>query len=130
MNEEVDPSLVIRRLKQENLALRQELQLLKGGGGGAEGPGEGGSGEPGGGSGGGGRPWQTLGEEEEAALRQQVLAFVEDASPEAALNVEASMVAIRTGGWVGGCAGHGLLGGSESLSCLVKGGRGQCLALA
>lgn len=107
MNEELDPALVIKRLRAENQQLRQELQLLKGGAGPDGGGEEGGSAGAGAGEGEGGgegaarQPWQHLSEEERGRLREQVLAYVEDDSPEAQLEVEASMVIIRTGGWGG-----------------------------
>ena len=89
VNEEVDPTLVIRRLKQENQLLRQELQLLKGG-----------NGSPGadGGADGQGEPQEPkLSEDERGRLRQRIRAFIEDESADASLDVEGDMHVIRTG---------------------------------
>ena len=115
VNEELDLEVLVRRLKQENALLRQELQLLRdtgGGGRGGEAAEEAGS-EDGAagraeGSGSGSGPGnvstgtggierrQALSEEEQRRLRRQVQAFVEDPAPDAILNVDASMLFIRS----------------------------------
>ena len=119
VNEELDLEVLVRRLKQENALLRQELQLLRGTGGanrggiggiGGEaaeragvadvtaGSTEGGSGGSNSstGSSGGIERRQALSEEEQRRLRRQVQAFVEDPAPDAILNVEASVLFIRS----------------------------------
>ena len=104
MNEELDLEVLVRRLKQENALLRQELQLLRDTGG-ADRGGSGGAAEEAGvadvtagstGSSGGIEQRQALSEEEQRGLRRQVQAFVEDPAPDAILNVEASMLFIRS----------------------------------
>lgn len=75
VNEELDPSLVIRRLKQEVRDLKEEIRLLKGDGEDADrGP---------------------LTESELDRVRKQVGEFVESGDPEATLSVGASMMHIR-----------------------------------
>ncbi|KAL4458604.1 hypothetical protein ABPG75_013469 [Micractinium tetrahymenae] len=99
VNEELDLEVVIKRLRAENTLLRQELQLLRSGAApdsdrGAAAGGEVGEAE-GPDAGRGVEQRAALTEAEQHVLRRQVAAFVEDPSPDAALNVEASMLFIR-----------------------------------
>jgi len=75
VNEEVDPTLVIRRLKSEMAELQQEVVMLRGEMG------------EGGGSGSGGAGGEGAGEEQVAYLRRQCGRFVDEADPLAALEV-------------------------------------------
>ncbi|QDZ21232.1 kinesin [Chloropicon primus] len=108
VNEELDPKLMIKRLKQEIRDLKEEIGILKGGGAGA-------------------------GEEEEAVkpgsqmfnhIKQQIQQYVSDASSSAKLNVGGSMAYIRTAfqifkGFVGNSGSH-LVGGSAGVGEPVK----------
>ena len=79
VNEELDPKLMIKRLKQEIRDLKEEIGILKGGGAGAE-------------------------EEQEVRegsqmfnhIKQQIQQYIGDASASAKLNVGGSMSYIRT----------------------------------
>eukprot|EP00775_Hariotina_reticulata_P013682 gene13682-13804_t len=75
VNEEVDPSAVIRRLRQEVRDLKEELKLLKG-----EGPVRG-----------------PLTEDEIERLKLQLLAFVADEAQDSSLNLGGDMLMIRAG---------------------------------
>lgn len=88
VNEEIDPRLLIRRLRQENQQLRTELLLLKGinrEGGDVEDSEE------------QKQPWQQLSEEEESRIEQRIMAYIENVSPDATMDIEASMVFIQRG---------------------------------
>ncbi|KAH8960223.1 hypothetical protein BDL97_06G121000 [Sphagnum fallax] len=74
LNEEVDPNLVIKRLKQEIHELKEELMLLRG------------ENEE--------RPPLTTDECE--IIDRQVVAFINDTNPDASLQCGASMMHIRT----------------------------------
>lgn len=109
MNEELDLELLVRRLKQENALLRQELQLLRSGGTVVPGSDStGGAGEASAAAGSGPEQQQALSEAEHQVLRRQVQAYVEDTAPDASLDVQASMLFIH--------AAFGLLKG------MVRGG--------
>lgn len=77
VNEEVDPKQIIKRLKQENRELKEEIQLLKGGGP-ARGP---------------------LTPDEFTRLKQQLLAYVTDVGSGAMLNFGGDMMMIRASEW-------------------------------
>jgi hypothetical protein len=97
VNEELDLEVVVKQLKQENALLRQELQLLRSveeGGDTTDAPvaslpAPEGSGQPGQGQ------VQPMSEGEQQALWRRVQAFVDDKSPDARLDVQASMPAIH-----------------------------------
>ncbi|EFN54139.1 hypothetical protein CHLNCDRAFT_135529 [Chlorella variabilis] len=109
VNEELDLELLVRRLKQENALLRQELQLLRSGGTVVPGSDStGGAGEASAAAGSGPEQQQALSEAEHQVLRRQVQAYVEDTAPDASLDVQASMLFIH--------AAFGLLKG------MVRGG--------
>lgn len=117
MNEELDLEVVIKRLKQENALLRQELQLLRSGGTSTGGSGNGGLGEAEGAvevaaavADGG----LALTEAEQHQLRRQVQAFVENPSPDAALNLEASMRVIHAAFGLLRSMARGTAAGSDS----------------
>ena len=110
-NEELDLPAMIHRLKAENQLLRQELQLMRSGGVGGSGV-TGGLAAEGGETGAGGNAGQqqeavpaaagsvgvevrrALSTVEQRRLQQQLMAYLEDPSPEAVLSLEASMLFI------------------------------------
>ncbi|KAL4859263.1 Kinesin-like protein KIF6 [Chlorella vulgaris] len=97
VNEELDLEVVVKQLKQENALLRQELQLLRSveeGGDTTDAPvaslpAPEGSGQPGQGQA------QPMSEGEQQALWRRVQAYVDDQSPDARLDVQASMPAVH-----------------------------------
>lgn len=97
VNEELDLEVAIKRFKAENALLRQELQLLRStaAAGGSKSAAACDGEDNAVGSGAGVEQRHALTEAEQHVLRRQVAAFVEDPSPDAALNVEASMLFIR-----------------------------------
>lgn len=130
VNEEIDPDVLIRKLKAENTLLRQEVALLRGGLAGGDGDGAGGRGDADGGragsndgdadveqTGGVGLEVQAaLSEGEQHALRRRVAAYLDDPSPDAVLMVEPSMFFIHAA--------------FSLLKSLVKGGGGGALQQA
>ncbi|MCO5568871.1 hypothetical protein L7F22_022573 [Adiantum nelumboides] len=74
LNEEVDPNLVIRRLKQEIKDLKMEIQLLKGTS----------------------QEEHFMSECELKSLQDQVLNYIDDGSSEATMSFGASILQIRT----------------------------------
>eukprot|EP00887_Chlorella_sp_A99_P006382 scaffold3.g6382.t1 len=114
-NEELDLPALVRRLRAENQLLRQELQLVRGGGGGTAAPGASDSNESdaaersmvpaGEGAGSDSNavteaaarnldPRRQLSDAERGRLQQQLRAYLEDTSPDAVLGLEASMLFI------------------------------------
>ncbi|KAI5054771.1 hypothetical protein GOP47_0029916 [Adiantum capillus-veneris] len=74
LNEEIDPNLVIRRLKQEIKDLKMEIQLLRGTS----------------------QEENTISESELTSLQNQILNYIDDKSCEATLSFGASVQQIRT----------------------------------
>ena len=84
VNEELDPKLVISRLKQEIRDLKEEVRYLKAGGGGGGPPEPGGEGD------------EEVGGQMLGHIKQQIQQYISDTSASARLNVGGSMAYIRT----------------------------------
>jgi hypothetical protein len=129
VNEELDLELVVRRLKQDNALLRQELALLRSGAAA--------SGDTADDAGGraaappcdGAEERLELSEGEEARLRRQVQEWLEDPSPDARLSVQPSMFFIHAAfgmlkGLLTGSGAHAASGQLQQAGS-GRGGEGQ-----
>ena len=118
VNEELDPKLMIKRLKQEIRDLKEEIGILRGGGGGED------------------EQEVNPGSQMFNHIKQQIQQYISDASSNAKLNVGGSMSYIRTAfqifkGFVSNPSpknGGGLVeeGGKSASSADVKGLEEQC----